>query len=161
MVQIVRDAQRPRDVLWKARRFAATGCTLWVQAFPCAQSAARLLEWPGGRKPGGTTSPEASKSAVSEQLQAKRFIVSGVVQGVGMRYFVQRAADRLGVAGYVKNLRDGRVEVYAIGRSGQLSDLHGQLERGPDAASVSHVSEEEAPVLPRYADGFSVEFERW
>jgi len=78
-----------------------------------------------------------------------------------MRYFVQHVADRLGVTGYVKNLRDGRVEVYAIGRAGQLRDLRAQLERGPDAASVSHVSEEEAPVQPRYADGFSVEFERW
>ena len=98
---------------------------------------------------------------MSEQIQAKRFIVSGMVQGVGMRYFVQRAADRLGLTGYVKNLRDGRVEIYAIGFAAQLADLRAELERGPGAASVSHVSEQEAPVLPRYAGGFSVEFERW
>jgi acylphosphatase len=84
-----------------------------------------------------------------------------MVQGVGYRYFAQRIADRLGVAGYVKNLRDARVEVYAIGFPDQLSDFRAQLECGPRAASISGITEEDAPVLPRYADGFSIEFDRW
>ncbi len=92
-----------------------------------------------------------------ETLQAKRFYVSGMVQGVGYRFFAQRAADRLGVAGYVKNLHDGRVEVYAIGPNEQLRALRGELERGPRMASVSEVAEEEAEVLPRYAGGFTIE----
>jgi len=45
--------------------------------------------------------------------QARRYFVSGLVQGVGYRYFTQDAADRLRLTGYVRNLRDGRVEVYA------------------------------------------------
>jgi hypothetical protein len=49
------------------------------------------------------------------ETQAKRFFVSGMVQGVGFRFFAERTAASLGVGGYVKNLFDGRVEVYAIG----------------------------------------------
>ena len=51
---------------------------------------------------------------------AKRFYVSGAVQGVGFRFFVEDVAAKLGIAGYVKNLFDGRVEVYAIGSADQL-----------------------------------------
>lgn len=91
--------------------------------------------------------------------QAKRFYVSGMVQGVGFRFFAQRAAERLGLAGYVKNLRDGRVEVYAIGQPEQLRALRAELERGPRGASISGVAEEEAEVLPRYAGEFSIEHE--
>ncbi len=80
-----------------------------------------------------------------------------MVQGVGFRFFAQRAADRLGVAGYVKNLRDARVEVYAIGSAEQLRGLRAELERGPRAASISEVAEEEADVEPRWAGGFSIE----
>lgn len=92
-------------------------------------------------------------------VQARRFYVSGMVQGVGFRFFAQRVAERLGVAGYVKNLRDGRVEVYAIGPSDQLRVLRAELERGPRAASISGVVEEDAEVMPRYAREFSIEHE--
>lgn len=91
--------------------------------------------------------------------QAKRFYVSGMVQGVGFRFFAERAAERLGVAGYVKNLRDGRVEVYAIGSREQLHALRAELERGPRSASISEVAEEDAEIVPRYARGFSIEFD--
>ncbi len=94
-----------------------------------------------------------------QTLQAKRFYVTGMVQGVGFRFFAQHAAERLGLAGYVRNLRDGRVEVYAIGRPEQLHTLRAELERGPRAASISGVAEEEAEVLPRYAGRFSIEQE--
>ena len=46
---------------------------------------------------------------------ARRYFISGIVQGVGFRYFAQDEAERLHLSGYVRNLRDGRVEVYAIG----------------------------------------------
>ena len=98
---------------------------------------------------------------VPEKLQAKRFHVSGMVQGVGYRYFAMRIAERLNLAGYVKNLRDGRVEVYAIGSAEQLNTLRAELERGPRAASISSVSEEDAAIVPRYAKSFSVEFDGW
>lgn len=94
-----------------------------------------------------------------ERAQARRYWVSGSVQGVGYRYFAVRAAQRLGVAGFVRNLSDGRVEVYAVGEARDLEDLRQALERGPSAAWVSGVAEEPADVLPRYSDGFSIETE--
>ncbi len=98
---------------------------------------------------------------MAEDLQAKRFYVSGMVQGVGYRFFAQRVADRLGIAGYVKNLRDGRVEVYAIGSAEQLQALRRELERGPRAASILEVCEEDAAIAQRYADQFSIEYDTW
>lgn len=96
---------------------------------------------------------------MGEQPQARRYWVSGSVQGVGYRFFAVRAAQRLGLAGFVRNLSDGRVEVYAIGETRELEDLRQELERGPRAAWVSGVAEEPADVLPRYSDGFSIESE--
>jgi len=91
------------------------------------------------------------------EILAKRFSVSGRVQGVGFRYFVERTANRLGVAGYVSNLFDGRVEVYAIGNAAQLDALKNELRRGPRMAKVDQVAEDEAEVLPEYSNGFSIE----
>jgi len=71
-------------------------------------------------------------------------VVHGRVQGVGFRNFVQNAAHRIGVQGYARNLDDGRVEVYAIGSDGQLSDLAGMLWKGPRWADVHGVDEAEA-----------------
>lgn len=82
-----------------------------------------------------------------------------MVQGVGYRFFAQRVAGRLGVAGYVKNLRDGRVEVYAIGTAEQLRCLREELKRGPRAAEVSEVTEEEELVMQPFASGFGIEYD--
>ena len=88
---------------------------------------------------------------------ARTYYVSGTVQGVGYRYFAQKISMRLGLVGYVKNLGDGRVEVYAIGERGQLVALKKELERGPRAASVAEVVEEETEVEEKYAHGFTIE----
>ena len=80
-----------------------------------------------------------------------------MVQGVGYRFFALRTAERLGVAGYVKNLRDGHVEVYAIGTKEQLHSLCAELERGPSAASVSGVTEEKCDLELQYANSFGIE----
>jgi acylphosphatase len=96
---------------------------------------------------------------VGEKSQARRYWVSGDVQGVGYRFFAVRVAQRLGLAGFVRNLSDGRVEVYAIGEPRDLEDLRQELERGPRAAQVSGVAEEPADLLPRFSDGFSIESE--
>ena len=71
-------------------------------------------------------------------------MVHGRVQGVGFRNFVQYAAHRIGVQGYTRNLDDGRVEVYAIGSDGQLSDLAAMLWKGPRWSDVHGVDEAEA-----------------
>lgn len=81
------------------------------------------------------------------------------MQGVGYRFFAQRTAERLGVAGYAKNLRDGRVEVYAVAAEAVLDGLRRELQRGPQSASVSSVEEEDAAVDPRFTLAFSIEYD--
>jgi acylphosphatase len=87
---------------------------------------------------------------------ARRYVVHGRVQGVGFRYFVERAALDLGVDGYVMNRADGTVEVYASGREEQLSDLKQRLWTGPGLARVDNVEEHESE--PGRRSGFGVEF---
>jgi acylphosphatase len=96
-----------------------------------------------------------SQGAVSRK--AARYFVSGLVQGVGYRFFARRTAARLSLTGFAKNRPDGRVEVYAIGPAESLVALRIALNQGPYGASVSSVSEEDAPVDPRYATEFSIE----
>lgn len=76
------------------------------------------------------------------------------MQGVGFRNFVGHAANALGVQGYVRNLDDGSVEVYALGNSTQLSELAGLLWKGPRWAEVRGVDESEAS--PEQHRGFSI-----
>jgi len=93
---------------------------------------------------------------VSEATQAKRYFVSGMVQGVGFRYFAQRAAEKLQVSGFVRNLPDGRVEVFAMGTPRQHSELRAILERGPRLSSVSEVQEELALPDSQYEGAFFI-----
>ena len=80
---------------------------------------------------------------------ARRWFIRGRVQGVGFRYFAQRAANSLGLAGYARNLADGTVEVYAVGPETKLSELAGWLHRGPRWADVRGVEEQQAPLERR------------
>ena len=93
---------------------------------------------------------------VSDDQQAKRYFVSGIVQGVGFRYFAQHAAEKLHVSGYVRNLHDGRVEVFAMGKPEQLANFRAALQRGPRFARVSDVREEAAAADPKYVNEFSI-----
>ncbi len=79
-----------------------------------------------------------------KSLQAKRFVVRGRVQGVGFRWFVEREAHLLGIAGWVRNNHDGSVEVLAQGTRDQLLGLHSRLREGPRAARVDAVEVSEA-----------------
>jgi len=81
---------------------------------------------------------------------AKKFLVKGRVQGVGFRYFADRWASQLGICGYVKNLWDGNVEVYAIGEAWALEELKRHLAEGPRSARVAAVDESDEPVDTRY-----------
>ena len=85
---------------------------------------------------------------------ARRYFVRGRVQGVGFRYFVQRAAAGLRLEGYARNLDDGRVEVYAFGDPRALRELEGCLSKGPRWAEVRGVETEET-ALER-ASGFEI-----
>jgi acylphosphatase len=90
---------------------------------------------------------------------AKRWIVGGTVQGVGFRFFVQDKAAALGLSGWVRNLSDGRVEVYAIGSAAKLSEFAAALHTGPRMAHVRTVEEhavEEHEEDAQNLQGFSI-----
>ncbi len=74
-----------------------------------------------------------------KSIQARRFLVRGRVQGVGFRWFIEREAHVLGIAGWVRNNHDGSVEVLAQGTRDQLLGLHSRLREGPPAARVDAV----------------------
>jgi acylphosphatase len=86
--------------------------------------------------------------------KAKRWFVSGTVQGVGFRFFVQHKASALGLSGWARNLPDGRVEVYASGSPDRLSDLAAALHLGPRMAEVRAIEEQDAE--PDGASTFSI-----
>src|SRR5215472_6353765 len=83
-------------------------------------------------------------SAEQPATLARRFRVRGRVQGVGFRWFVEREAHILGIAGWVRNNADSSVEVLAMGTAEQLSGLRSRLQQGPRAARVDDVQEFEA-----------------
>jgi len=78
----------------------------------------------------------------------RRILVGGRVQGVGFRFGAMRAADRLGVAGWARNLADGRVEVHAQGEPAAVEALVAWLRRGPAGAEVTSLHEEPAAAEP-------------
>ena len=67
-----------------------------------------------------------------------RIVVSGMVQAVGFRYFVQRHATQLGVTGWVRNLSNGEVEIEAEGSRESVESLILYARRGPRSAVVSN-----------------------
>jgi acylphosphatase len=77
-------------------------------------------------------------------MTARRYLISGRVQGVGFRFFAERAARELGIRGWVRNLADGRVEAHAVGPTAALEDFEARLRRGPRMAEVRSVEVAEA-----------------
>jgi acylphosphatase len=86
---------------------------------------------------------------------ARRYLVSGRVQGVGFRYFTQDVATREGVNGRVRNLGDGRVEVEAEGDEETLARFESALWRGPSHARVENVEVESIAPTGR-TTGFNI-----
>ena len=77
---------------------------------------------------------------MSEKV-ARRLLISGDVQGVGFRFFAQRAAARHQIVGFVKNLDDGRVEALAEGPPQNVEAFKNDLATGPRFSSVDHLEE--------------------
>jgi len=75
----------------------------------------------------------------SDVRVARRFLISGRVQGVGFRYFVQTVASREQLAGWVRNLPDGHVEAFAEGPEEHLDRFEAQLRVGPPGSNVARV----------------------
>ena len=80
----------------------------------------------------------------SEEQTARRWLISGRVHGVGFRAFVENEARALGLAGWVRNMDDGRVEAYAVGTAEQLDRLTARLHQGPMMSVVRGVEQLEA-----------------
>jgi acylphosphatase len=75
---------------------------------------------------------------------ARRYRVSGRVQGVGFRYFAQAAAAREGLHGWVRNLPDGGVEALAEGEADAVARFEHAIGHGPPGARVDQVEVEES-----------------
>ena len=90
--------------------------------------------------------------------QARRLIVSGRVQGVFFRDFTRQEAARRGLAGWVRNLPDGTVELRVRGPAEKLEALRGRLREGPPAARVDGISEEKLPPGTELPETFEVRY---
>jgi acylphosphatase len=86
---------------------------------------------------------------------ARRYVVSGRVQGVGFRYFAQATAFREGLHGWVRNLPDGRLEAAAEGDVDALERFEGALRHGPPGARVQQVDIEHTVPVGRDT-GFAI-----
>ncbi|HVZ23369.1 MAG TPA: acylphosphatase [Vicinamibacterales bacterium] len=86
----------------------------------------------------------------------RRFVISGRVQGVGFRYFVQSIASRESVTGWVRNLDDGRVETAAAGEPEAMERFERAIRQGPPASRVDHISVDETFPLPITTSGFHI-----
>ncbi len=78
-------------------------------------------------------------------MKSVRARITGRVQGVGFRDFVERAAARLGVSGWVRNRRDGSVEAVIAGDTSKVDELLTLCWQGPPSAKVDGVSVEDTP----------------
>lgn len=85
-----------------------------------------------------------------------RFLVSGLVQGVGFRWFVARHARSLGLTGYARNLPNGSVEVVVGGPEEALSELERLLRAGPASAQVEQVERSSGPATMPVGKSFDV-----
>jgi acylphosphatase len=76
---------------------------------------------------------------------ARRAVISGRVQGVGFRFFAERAAREAGIRGWVRNLPDGNVETVAEGEEEAVARYLDRLRRGPIGARVTGMTAEDVP----------------
>lgn len=84
-------------------------------------------------------------------------IIKGRVQGVFYREFVRREAEGLGVSGYVRNLKDGNVEIVAEGEEKQLREFEKKFRKGPLMAFVSDVNVKEEQPTGEF-EGFDIRY---
>lgn len=86
-----------------------------------------------------------------QSLVARKFLISGDVQGVGYRFFAQRAAAKHQVVGYVRNCSDGTVEALAEGPANNVESFKHDLVAGPQWALVEQVEEINLEPSGRYS----------
>jgi acylphosphatase len=78
-------------------------------------------------------------------MNARRFVITGHVQGVFFREWTVSRAREIGVTGWVRNRRDGGVEVYAVGEQAQLDRFTEKLREGSPASRIGNIEVQEAP----------------
>jgi len=89
-------------------------------------------------------------------VSRRGWIVRGRVQGVGFRWFVWREAERLGLGGFVRNLRDGTVEVVSQGSDAALDRMQELLRQGPPGSNVEAVEAREVPAELEVPNSFGI-----
>ena len=87
-------------------------------------------------------------------MVAFRVVLSGRVQGVGFRAWAERTARSLGLSGWVRNLRDGTVEMVFAGPADVVDTMIERCRRGPEHARVEVLERHEEPALP--GSGFQI-----
>ena len=75
--------------------------------------------------------------------KAVRLFISGTVQGVFFRRFIKDNADKLGVRGFVRNLEDGRIEIFVEGDSDKVDNMIAICKRGPAHSNLRKIDEKE------------------
>ena len=93
-------------------------------------------------------------SRSQSQTDTRRYLVAGRVQGVGFRAATRRQAIALGLAGFARNLEDGRVDVQVSGAPAEVARFRRWLERGPAPARVDEV--EETSIADVHESGFRI-----
>ena len=86
---------------------------------------------------------------------ARRLLISGRVQGVGFRYFIEARANAEGAHGWVRNLPDGRVEVVVEGEQETVDRVEAAARRGPPGAAIDEIAVEMTAPSHR-ATGFTI-----
>lgn len=140
---------------WRAAMLAALAAgLLWACAGGVGQSRQAQTPGAGGgfarlaapatarTSPTTTSSSQATSAASARRVHV---LVAGVVQGVGFRAFTQNAALKLQLAGWVKNLPDGRVEAVVEGPPDRLAELLKAMGKGPSGARVDKLEVKDEP----------------
>jgi acylphosphatase len=83
--------------------------------------------------------------------------ITGRVQGVGFRYFTQKKANEIGIKGWVKNTRDGAVEVLVQGTETVINTFTDYLQIGPPLSRVDHISKVKMHIAREFSN-FKVTF---
>ena len=90
-------------------------------------------------------------------MEQRKILISGRVQGVGFRAFVEKHARKLGLKGYVRNLSDGSVEVLAQGNEKELEEIISLCKKGPAMSRVDNVEVDSENLEEQYQD-FSISY---
>jgi len=85
-----------------------------------------------------------------ENIKTYKIIFSGRVQGVGFRYFVESIASKYDIKGYVRNTRDGKVEVVCQGEEEDLKHFINEIKKGPSFSVITDIEIEEMKEREKY-----------